>query len=225
MSRKKYGILLDTEYNPDKEIVTNFACYIIDVHGTVYESMNYLNKNALDEIRINKKKMHQFKQARIKQKVWPKIMRELQRYVNEYNVTFLVAYSIEVDIRTMYNTCKHYNTKTSFFETNNFEYIDLRKLAENHIATNNFTKYCMLKKKRLTKNGNCLCSAENIYRYISNDSFYTQEHTALADCEIELIIYKKCKQKKKKYPENAFRNRNIKKVFRRIDNKYKTVLA
>lgn len=214
MGKKKYGILLDTEYTRRNKMVTNLACYVIDIHGNVYEEMNFFNKN------LNpKKKMKLCDASQIELTSWDHTMETLQSYIKEYNVTFLVGYNIMCDMVAIYKTCKAYNAFTNFFAKNKLEYIDLALLAQNHIGTRNYRKYCVLNNE-LTQNNNEKLTVEVMYRYITNDSGFTQNHTALNDCQIELIIYRKCRQKKKKYPENAYRN--VEKILRKhLDKKCK----
>lgn len=200
MGKKKYGILLDTEYTRRGKMVTNFACYVIDVHGNIYEEMNFFNKTLNPT-----QKMELCNASKTELVSWGYIMETLQKRIKEYNVTFLVGYNIMCDMVAIYKTCKAYKMYTNFFTKNKLEYIDLALLAQNHIGTRNYKKYCVLNNE-LTKNNNEKLTVEVMYKYITNDNRFTQNHTALNDCQIELIIYKKCRQKKKKYPKNAYRN-------------------
>ena len=51
-------------------------------------------------------------------------------------------------------------------------------------------------------------SAEIVYRWISDDVDFVEDHTALSDCLIEVEIYVKCKRKKKRIPESVFVSRS-----------------
>lgn len=57
--------------------------------------------------------------------------------------------------------------------------------------------------------GNPQTSAEVVYRYLTGNHDFVEEHTALSDCRIELAILLKCFKAKKKKPKalgNGWRN-------------------
>ena len=51
----------------------------------------------------------------------------------------------------------------------------------------NYLRYCA-KRHFLTDSGNPKSSAEIVYRYLSSNDDFIEEHTALSDCEIEADI-------------------------------------
>lgn len=56
--------------------------------------------------------------------------------------------------------------------------------------------YAMFAEK--TEKNNVRVNAENVYRYISGDTEFVEEHTGLADSQIELEILKQCLKRRKK---------------------------
>jgi hypothetical protein len=54
-----------------------------------------------------------------------------------------------------------------------------------------------------TDKGNCRMTAEVCYRFISGNNEFIEEHTALADTEIEAEILRACWATHKKFTRNA----------------------
>jgi hypothetical protein len=50
----------------------------------------------------------------------------------------------------------------------------------------------------ITEKGNISCSAEAVYSYLSQESDFEEDHTALSDCEIEAKILQAVFSRKKK---------------------------
>lgn len=60
-----------------------------------------------------------------------------------------------------------------------------------------YVKFCK-KNGFMTEKGNCKTSAEVVWGYLTNNSNFEEEHTGLADCEIEYKILLTAKSTKKK---------------------------
>lgn len=60
-----------------------------------------------------------------------------------------------------------------------------------------YVKFCR-KNGFITEKGNCKTSAEVVWGYLTNNSNFEEEHTGLADCEIEYQILLAAKSTKKK---------------------------
>ena len=69
-----------------------------------------------------------------------------------------------------------------------FASFDIRGNVHNKIAfTETFKKFCE-ENSCFTEKGNYSTTAETLFQYITNNTDFEEEHTALADSEIELDI-------------------------------------
>lgn len=90
---------------------------------------------------------------------------------------------------------KVFNFNTDWFKCNNpFDTIpisDIRGFVHHFMITDDYKAFCE-EYKQFTDTGNYSTTAETVFRYVSNDTDFAEEHTALADSEIELDILLKC---------------------------------
>ena len=70
--------------------------------------------------------------------------------------------------------------------------MDIRGLVHNKIAFGKAYQDFCERLKLFTESGNYSTTAESVYRYVSGNTEFIEEHTALADSEIELEILKFC---------------------------------
>lgn len=212
---KKIGILIDTETIGNKHIY-DIAYYVIDLQGNILESYNAVNVSLFNEANFNQffdspfityRKYRWYEKALQSHAImglqWRRIMQTLKQTIKYYNVCFITAYNLTFDVQAIRNTCELYSEPNPF-ESFSLQFIDLWKLAQSHIATNAYNNHCVTLGWLTEKTRKPRTNAECIYRYISKNDSFVESHTALADCDIELTIYKKCRQKKKRYPDNAY---------------------
>ena len=69
----------------------------------------------------------------------------------------------------------------------NIPIYDIRGYAHHYICGDDFKKWCE-EYEAFSESGNYSTTAENVYRYISGNTEFVEEHTALADSEIETEI-------------------------------------
>ena len=69
---------------------------------------------------------------------------------------------------------------------------DIRGYVHRKLAfTPDYKKFCE-SNEYYTESGNYSTTAETVYRFLTNNTEFIEEHTALADAEIELDILLKC---------------------------------
>lgn len=117
------------------------------------------------------------------------IAQEMIRDFNAFDVKYAYAYNSPFDEKV-------FNFNTEWFKCNNpFDNIpifDIRGCVHNKIAfTEDFQKFCE-ENNLFTESGNYSTTAETLFRYIDNDISFDEEHTALADTEIEAKILFEC---------------------------------
>jgi hypothetical protein len=109
------------------------------------------------------------------------------------NVSCVCAHNSAFDFcRTFVRDCvdgmEFFDIMFAFYDT-----IAQTKRYQNFCAENGY----------YTAKNNCQMTAEICYRYISGDNEFIEEHTALADCEIEAEILRACWATHKKFTRNA----------------------
>lgn len=110
------------------------------------------------------------------------------------NVSCVCAYNTSFDFcRTLVKECidglEFFDIQFAFFDT-----IAQTKKYKTFCAENGY--YTSPKK-------NCRMTAEICYRYLTGDNSFIEEHTALADCEIEAEILRACWNTHKGFTRNA----------------------
>ena len=129
---------------------------------------------------------------------------EFVNIISEYNVTHLLAYNLNFDIKALNNTSKKYNQCEFIGE--NLENLDVWSMACELICnTNKYKKFCEENNYKSEK-GNYKTSAEIVYRYMTNNYDFDESHTSMKDCEIEKEIFFKCLKQKKGYKKGIVYN-------------------
>lgn len=127
-----------------------------------------------------------------------KIVLEL---MEKYNIKKVAAYNMMFDYYALKKTNEFLGGKFEFFPEDT-KYIDILKMARGVFKNNKrYLNYCY-ENNLLTDNGNPSISAENVYRYITNNPDFVESHTGLKDVEIETEIMaylnnRKCKLNRK----------------------------
>ena len=145
---------------------------------------------------------------------WGYVMQEMRRDIKKYNITDAYAYNSEFDDSVFAFNCDWYKCANpleltaihdiwgyaSQFITN---YYDYRDFCEKH--------------QFFTDTGNYKGSAEVVYRYLTNNSEFEEDHMGLYDAQIETIILFHCISKgaewNKDYPVNKILARPQEKPF------------
>lgn len=117
------------------------------------------------------------------------ITQRMKRIFKAYEVTAAFAYNSPFDERVFNFNCDWFKIQNPF---DNIPFYDIRGYVHQFLAfTPDYQAFCD-KYKLYTENGNYSTNAENVYRFISQDTEFIEAHTALADCEIELKILLWC---------------------------------
>lgn len=115
------------------------------------------------------------------------ICQAMIRDFKKYEVGAAYAYNSPFDEKV-------FNFNCDWFKCNNpFDTIpiyDIRGYAHQFICDYNFKEWCE-EHEQFTESGNYSTTAETLYRYLTQNVDFTEEHTALSDSEIETeILYK-----------------------------------
>ena len=152
------------------------------------------------------------------------ICRQMARDFTAHNVEIAFAYNSPFDDKVFAYNCDWYKCNNPF---DTIPIVDIRGFAHNFIVNDHYKEYCE-KYQLFTESGNYSTTAESVYKYITNNEMFKEEHTALSDSEIELQILFICLDKganiNKEYAVLRSIDRECKQVFSVIDKKTKEVL-
>ena len=225
--RHIYGIMLDTETantltengKLDMSCVLpyDFGFAIIDTYGRVYETFSFVNadifkyEKELMETAYYSKKIPLYEMGLANGTRQLANTYEIRKIFiekfTEYNCKFVCAHNARFD----YNACNNilrWTTKSKYrwFFPYGTEIWDTMKMARDVIAPMpTYKKFCA-ENGYLTKNGKVRLTAEILYRFISKDNDFVEEHTGLEDVLIETQILAYCKRQHKKMRKKLYEN-------------------
>lgn len=102
------------------------------------------------------------------------------------------AYNSPFDDRVFEFNCDWFKVKNPF---DNIPLFDIRGYVHRKFAfTKDYQHFCD-QNQCFTEKGNYSTTAETVYKFLMNDTEFAEEHTALADSEIELEILLRCIEK------------------------------
>ena len=112
------------------------------------------------------------------------ICQQMIRDIKNYGVTSAYAYNSSFDEKVFNFNCDWFKCNNPF---DNIPIYDIRGYAHHFICDNNFKAFCE-KHEFFSESGNYSTSAETLYRYITDNTDFIEEHTALSDSRIETEI-------------------------------------
>ena len=119
------------------------------------------------------------------------IQRKMSADIKHYNVQGIYAFNSAFDDEVLEFNANIYGCHNSI---DSVPVYDIRGYAVEHLMTDGYKQFCNAneKKKFITPADGYKTTAESFYCYLTNNPSFAEEHTALADCEIELEILKEC---------------------------------
>ena len=136
--------------------------------------------------------VNRMRARKIKLVTYRECCKELLSIFNQYEVQFAYAYNSPFDDGVFKFNCEWFKVVNPF---DNLPILDIATLVHHKIAfTSDYQNFCD-KYELYTETGNYSTTAENVYRYITNQIDFIEEHTALNDSEIELEILLYCIEK------------------------------
>lgn len=201
---KKF-IVLDTEgYSTCRPY--NIGFLVGDKSGEIYEKRNYAIMPALYdnmEYKYEKKDIkglqiaHEMLHRNGKEIMYNenekytivydvnKVFHDLIEIVTRYKIKRLWAYNCSFDENEMYLLFGYDNMNIL---KNLVTFCDIiPAILYTKLLTNEYVEFCK-KNNYLTEKGNIRTKAETVYRYLTGNLTFVEEHTALSDCYIEFQI-------------------------------------
>lgn len=173
-------IIMDTEsreVRAEREFVVEQVWHNPMLFTTAY----YANKRELYINRMRAKKIRLEKFGYITQQMY--------RDIKDFEISHAYAYNSSFDVRVFEYNCEWFKCINPF---DTVQIHDIRGYVHKKIAWNeDFQKFCD-EHKEYTESGNYSTTAETVFRYLTGDMEFNEEHTALADSDIELAILCEC---------------------------------
>lgn len=203
MRTRNNVLVLDTETvgTFGKPLVHDIGWHIIDRNFEVLNVEHFLVEEFHNEQEwvlkasdFYRTKAEQYKEMRktVQMLPWKEIMDIMLQVMRIYNVKTIAAYNLAFDYKAL-------NYTTHFFDAKNEKFmktIDKKsKLCIWNLAcdtildTEDYRNYATMK-DFISEKGNYLTNAEACYSYLIGDEDFKEDHTALADVEIEVEILK-----------------------------------
>lgn len=228
--RKKYIIVIDTEtcngivsktgqLDLKDSLVYDLGLAVIDKRGNIYETRSFVIRDTFygmsdvmksayyaDKIPMyhkdvwdGKRKVVSFLEAKL-------VLRDI---MEKYRTNVICAHNALFDYRAL-NTTQRYLTKSAFryFFPYNVEFWDSLKMARSVMGQmKTYQRFCQ-ENDYMTrhKKPQCRFTAEICYKYIINDTNFTESHTGLEDVLIEAQIVAYCIKQHKKMKKLLFEN-------------------
>lgn len=212
--RHHYVLVLDTETantltdengNLDMSNALMYDCgwSVVDTHGGVYLERSYVNQDIFCEERELMQSAYYAKKIprycaelqagkRIMSNTY-EIRQQMLSDMAEYHITEVVAHNARFDLNAL-NVIMRYTTQSRFryWFPYGTEIWDTMKMARDVIHKMPTYKDFCEEHNLKTKNGRLSTTAENLYKFITNDPTFEESHTGLEDVQIEREIMFYC---------------------------------
>ena len=219
--RKTYGIMLDTETANDliDSLPYDIGFKVIDTKGNAYENHSYVNSDIFcDEPELMASSYYADKipsyledlsNGKRQLKNTFEIRKILCNTVKKYDCQFIVAHNARFDYRAL-NNIQRWTTKSKYryFLPYGLEIWDTLKMARDILLKMpTYVEFCF-ENGFVTKHKTPRpkLTAEVIYRFITNDIEFVEEHKGLEDVEIETEIFKYLVRQHKPMRKKLFEN-------------------
>ena len=220
--RKNYYLTIDTEtcntsneIGFDNPIVYDIGGCIHDKKGNVYETFSYIVYETFCGMKDLMQSAYYAKKIPSYEEEIAKGQRTIARYFTirqkvhelckKYNVKAIIAHNARFDYRA--TTCtQRYLTKSKYrwFLPYNIPIWDTLKMAQDTICKQKGYKTWCKSNGYLTRSKQVKATAEILYRYISGDNNFIEEHKGLEDVLIEKEIFAHCIRQHKPMRKECF---------------------
>lgn len=147
---------------------------------SLFETAYYADKRPLYVSRMKGQKAKMTK--------YGQVMRTLRSDIKKFDIEYAYAYNSPFDEKVFNFNCDWYKVSNPF---DTVKVIDIRPLAMNEFCESAEYKDLCETLEMFTDSGNYSTTAESVYRFVSGDYEFCEEHTALNDSiiESEILLY------------------------------------
>lgn len=203
--RKKYIMVLDTETtNNNMEskfndgLVYDIGFTIADKKGNIYAKRSYAVKEIFDwtelmDTAYYKNKLPKYyekltKGEMKKETIW-NIRKAIKTAMEYFNITEVWAFNANFDLTTLNNTVRYLSgSGCRYFFKYGTQICDIWHVACQTLGLQKTFQWENVRNEK----GNLITNAERMFGYIIQDETFEEEHTGLADAEIETKILARC---------------------------------
>lgn len=215
--RKTYYLTIDTETanSLDDPMMYDIGGAIHDRKGNVEETFSFIiydvfcaDRALFDTAYYAEKRPMYEKQIAAGQRKIVSIYTARSHVADlckKYNVKAIIAHNARFDYRSTNYTLRYVTkSKSRFFLPYGIPMWDTLKMAQDTICKQKtYIRFCE-RNGYLKQNGTVRATAEILYRYISNNNDFVEDHTGLEDVLIEKEIFAKCMAQHKKMRKNVW---------------------
>jgi DNA polymerase III epsilon subunit-like protein len=209
--RKSYFITFDTETANSLEcpLMYDLGFAVHDKQGNIYETFSlviadvYCNEKEIMQSAYYSRKLPQYeedlKTGKKKLVSVETAKRILSETAKKYNIKAVIAHNARFDYRSTTTTIRYITkSKNRYFLPYEVPLWDTLEMAKSVIKDKpTYRDFCE-RNGYLTKNGQVRLTAEILYRFISKDENFIEQHQGLEDVLIEKEIFQYCVRQHKK---------------------------
>lgn len=203
--RKSYYLTIDTETANSLEdpMMYDIGGAIHDKHGNVEETFSFIIYDVFCADRelfdtayyAEKRPMYEQQIAEGSRKIVSiyTARRHIHELCKKYDVKAIIAHNMRFDYKSTNGTLRYISkSKMRYFLPYGIPLWDTLKMAQDTICKQKtYIRWCA-ENGYLQKNGKVRATAEILYRYITCDNDFIEDHTGLEDVLIEKEIFAKC---------------------------------
>lgn len=203
--RKNYYLTIDTETanGLDDPMMYDIGGAIHDRKGNVEETFSFVIYDVFCADRdlfntayyAEKRPMYERQIAAGSRKIVSiyTAKRHIAELCKRYNVKAIIAHNARFDYKSTNGTLRYVSkSKSRFFLPYGIPMWDTLKMAQDTICQQpTYQRWCAAN-GYLQKNGKVRATAEILYRYITGNNDFIEDHTGLEDVLIEKEIFAKC---------------------------------
>lgn len=205
------GIVVDNKLDLSQSLVYDLGWAIVDKKGRIYKTRSFVvaeifvgMKDVMTSAYYADKIPTYWEDIKNGQRIlasfW-KIWKTFKNDAEEYGVTQFFAHNARFDVNALNNTVRYLSkSKCRYFFPYNAELWDTLKMARQTIGKQiSYKRYC-INNSFMTKHKvpQVRLTAEVLYKYISGDIEFSENHTGLEDVLIETAIMAHCFRQHKK---------------------------
>ena len=218
---KHYYLMVDTETCGTLEngFVYDLGMAVVDRHGTVYETVNYViyevyvGMRELMKTAYYANKLPQYEaelKAGIRKMVrFATAHRKMWELIKKYNIVAVVAHNARFDKNQLDNTATAvYGRKAYFFPYNMPIWCTMTMAKQTICKQKTYINWCN-ERGYICKNGQVRSTAEILYRYITGIEDFEEAHTGLKDVLIENVIFNKILRQHKAMQRTYYKPRAV----------------
>lgn len=198
--KKNIYAIIDTETSGFTDVY-DLGIIIFDKKDNVLFERNYLNMDIFGNEKMMENAYYGYKMPLYKENKTlfhcdtRSMMYDFLIAMKNYNVTHLLAYNLSFDLKALDSTYIKYCNR--HFDYNKYKLVDIWRIAiETKINTKKYKDFCK-DNDFFTPKGYYSSNAENVYKYVTGNMGFIENHTALSDCYCEKEIFLNCLKQKK----------------------------